>query len=156
MLSLSYLKLHLMKAFPSSYNILNLLICSFLLPCLRWCIAVFLGALLLPLYQCNGNKNIHVYMLCNYMQEAQKATWSNHTAAVHQTAILNLRMCMFFDSDHLEDKHLPSEEGHSVEVAVTDVGFAVPRQCRPVTRWPCRTGVAVMLALRGGVCSSRR
>ena len=27
---------------------------------------------------------------------------------------------------YLEDEHLPSEEGHGVEVAVADVGFSVP------------------------------
>lgn len=65
---------------------------------------------------------------------------------------------MFFCcvSSHLEDEHLPSEEGHSVEVAVTDVGFAVTRQRRTVAGRARRTGMTVMLAFGGGVCPSRR
>lgn len=58
-------------------------------------------------------------------------------------------------SAHLEHEHLPSEEGHSVEVAIADVGFAVSRQCGPVTGRVRRTGMPVVFALGGRMRPSR-
>lgn len=53
---------------------------------------------------------------------------------------------------HLENKHLPPEKCHRVEVAVADVRSSVSWQRRPVAGWAWRAGVAVVLG--GGVCAA--
>lgn len=49
---------------------------------------------------------------------------------------------------HLENKHFPSEKGHCVKIAITDVGFSIARR-GPVTRgWSRRMGLTVIFPFR--------
>lgn len=49
---------------------------------------------------------------------------------------------------YLKHKHLPSEEGHCVEVAIADVGFGTWSGWPVPQRWPRGSRVPLMLPLR--------
>lgn len=49
---------------------------------------------------------------------------------------------------YLKHKHLPSEEGHCIEVAITDVGFGTWSGWSVPQRWPRGPGLSLMFPLR--------
>lgn len=94
------------------------------------------------------------FWLCQQREKVIKE-FKNERLLLNTVKETSSRRLRRYVSAHLEHEHLPSEEGHSVEVAIADVGFAVSRQCGPVTGRVRRTGMPVVLALRGRMRPSR-